>query len=107
MITMAHFAELDSNNRVVRVVVAESKEWCEKYLFGRWIQTSYNSAIRGKFAGIGFIYDEVKDVFIPPKPFDSWVLDEITCQWNPPVSYPNDDYEYAWDESILNWVKLG
>jgi hypothetical protein len=61
---MAHFAEIDSNNKVLRVIVADTQEWCEDNLGGTWIQTSYNATIRGKFAGIGDTYDTVTDTFV-------------------------------------------
>ena len=110
---MAHFTELDNNNRVVRVIVAESKEWCEKYLFGRWIQTSYNTRggvhlnggtpLRKNYAGLGYTYDRERDAFIPPKPFESWVLNETACLWEAPVAMPTDDKKYSWNESTTSW----
>jgi hypothetical protein len=87
---MAHWAELDNNNIVLRVTVGsnddpdEGYQWLIDNLGGRWVQTSYNATIRKNFAGIGFTYDEARDAFIPPKPNDGeWVLDEETCQWQP------------------------
>jgi hypothetical protein len=61
---MAHFAEIDSNNKVLQVIVADTKEWCEENLGGTWIQTSYNATIRGKFAGVGDTYDAATDTFV-------------------------------------------
>lgn len=92
---MAHFAEVDENNKVVRVIVADTKEWCEETLGGTWIQTSYNTyagkhpegrPLRKNYAGIDYTYDPELDAFIPPKPeqFPDWVLNEDTCQWEPP-----------------------
>lgn len=87
---MAHWAELDENNKVLRVTVGDNNDpagdegysWLINNLGGRWIKTSYNANIRKNFAGIGYIYDEVRDAFIPPKPTEgNWELDEQTCQW--------------------------
>lgn len=109
---MAHFAELDENNVVTRVLVTsnempnEGYDWLIENLGGTWVQTSYNANIRKNFAGIGFTYDEELDAFIAPKPFDSWVLDQQTCKWEAPIPYPEDGKAYSWDESQLNWVEL-
>lgn len=106
---MAHFAELDDNNIVLRVIVvsndneADGENWCKNLLGGNWKQTSYNNNIRKNYAGIGFTYDESKDAFIPPQPYTSWVLDESTCQWKPPVDYPSDGKDYTWKEGT-SWV---
>ena len=92
---MAHFAELDNQNTVLRVIVVHNNElldngvesetkgiaFCKTLFGGNWKQTSYNGNIRKNYAGIGFTYDPVRDAFIPPKPGDNWVLDEATCQW--------------------------
>jgi hypothetical protein len=104
---MSHFAELDENNVVLRVLVGDNEapnegyDWVVKTFGGTWIKTSYNGNVRKNFAGIGFSYDLERDAFIPPKPFDSWVLDEDTCQWLPPIEKPEG--AYVWDESIANW----
>ena len=109
---MAHFAELDKNNVVTRVLVTsnsmpnEGYDWLVENLGGTWVQTSYNANIRKNFAGIGFTYDKELDAFIAPKPFDSWVLDQETCKWEAPILYPEDGKAYSWDESQLNWVEL-
>jgi hypothetical protein len=79
-----------------------------KSLFGentRWKQTSYNGSFRKNYAGFDFTYDAVRDAFIPPKPYDSWVLNEDTCKWEAPVSYPTDGEIYFWDEETTNWIK--
>ena len=109
---MAHFAEIDENNIVTRVLVVDnSKEHRgqeflaeDMGLGGRWIQTSYNNNFRKQFAGIGYTYDEVNDVFITPQPYASWTLDS-NFDWQAPVPYPNDDNEYYWDEATLSWIK--
>ena len=107
---MAHFAELDKNNIVLRVVVVDDKyeqegiEWCENFFNGgTWIQTSYTGSIRKNYAGIGYSYSKVMDAFIPPKPFPSWVLDDATCRWDPPVPLPSDGKNYGWNESTQSW----
>ena len=68
-----------------------------------WKQTSYNNNIRKNFAGIGFQYDQTRDAFIAPKPFNSWILNEDTCRWEAPVAYPQDDNKHKWNESTLTW----
>lgn len=115
---MAHFAELDENNVVLRVIVVSNKDtsdangvekehigaaFCERLHGGRWLQTSYNAKFRKNYAGIGFTYDPSKDAYIPPKPFNSWVLDENTYQWKAPVNMPIDDQIYTWDEATTSW----
>lgn len=108
---MSHWAELDENNIVTRVTVGDNNDpngdegyqWLIDNLGGRWVKTSYNANIRKNFAGVGFYYDENLDAFISPKPFNSWVLNENTCQWECPVLYPNDGYLYMWDEDSLSW----
>ena len=117
---MAHWAELDSNNKVIRVTVGDNNEpdegyaWLINNLGGRWVKTSYNTKagvhtsggtpLRKNFAGVGFTYDEARDAFISPKPFASWVLDEETCTWKAPVPKP-EGLMYYWDESKQAWVK--
>jgi hypothetical protein len=118
---MAHFAQLDNNNTVIQVIVvndndckdsegneseAVGAEFCQKLFGGRWIQTSYNHKIRKHFAGIDWKYDEQLDVFVSPKPFDSWALNESTGDWVPPITYPTDGKDYVWDEASKNWAKL-
>jgi hypothetical protein len=106
---MSHFAEIDENNTVTRVLVGdndmpnEGYDWVVKTFGGRWVKTSYNNNIRKNFAGVGFTYDETLDAFIPPKPYDSWILNEDTCLWDPPISRPNDDQSYIWNEEDLVW----
>lgn len=108
---MAHFAELDENNIVLRVLVTDNNypnegyDWLVENLGGRWIQTSYNARIRKNFAGIGYTYDEQRDAFIPPKPFESWLLDEETCNWVAPKPYPTDEKIYIWDEEAQDWIE--
>ena len=102
---MAHFAELDDNNKVKRVIVvsndneADGENWCKNLLGGDWKQTSYNANIRKNYAAIGYTYDAARDAFIPPQDFPSWILDESTCQWKAPVDYPSDGKTYTWKET--------
>lgn len=114
---MAHFAEIDESNIVIRVVVMDddaTEETCaDQYGGGVWKKTSYNTRenihVRGNppfrknFAGIGFNYDSAIDGFVPPQPFDSWVKDTVKGQWVAPVDYPNDGGEYLWNEGTLSW----
>jgi hypothetical protein len=108
---MSHFAELDENNVVLRVLVGDNNlpnegyDWFVENLGGRWVQTSYNATIRKNFAGIGYTYDEERDAFIPPQPFESWELNETTCRWQAPTPYPQDGRIYFWDEETLAWVE--
>lgn len=110
---MAHWARIE-NDIVTNVWVAE--EDFIKHLEGEWIQTSYNTKggvhelggtpLRKNYAGIGFIYDRVRDAFYEPQPFPSWTLDEESCIWEAPIPYPNDGKSYGWDEENLNWILL-
>ena len=111
---MAHFAEIKEDNTVLRVIVADNKEWCENNLGGTWVQTSYNAyanqhpegrPLRGNYAGIGYIYDRTNDVFYAPQPYASWVLDNTTWTWKAPVAMPTDDKKYTWDETTTSWVE--
>ena len=114
---MAHYAFLDENNIVTEVIVGRDEneivdgitDW-EAY-YGEFrgqtcVRTSYNKKIRKNYAGIGFTYDAERDAFIAPKPYDSWVLDEETAQWQAPTAYPADGLMYQWDETVLSWVAL-
>lgn len=106
---MSHFAKLDENNIVTNVVVGnnslpnEGYDWIVSRIGGRWIQTSYNGNFRKRFAGIGYYYDEELDAFIMPKPYESWVLNQETADWEPPVAKPEDG-SYVWDESSGSWI---
>lgn len=117
---MAHFAQLNENNIVTQVIVVNNKDtstedgvenenigiaFCRS-LFGEntnWRQTSYNATFRKNYAGIGYVYDEIYDAFYAPKPYNSWILNQDTFQWDPPIPYPNDNNVYSWDESTLSW----
>ena len=109
---MSHFAEVDENNIVLRVLVGDNNmpnegyDWFVENLGGTWIQTSYSGSIRKNFAGIGYKYDEERDAFIPPKPFDSWTLNETTCRWQAPTPYPQDGRVYEWNEDNLAWDEV-
>jgi hypothetical protein len=107
---MAHFAQLDDNNVVLQVIVVadeheqNGEQWCHEFAGGRWKQTSYNNRIRKNYAGKGYIYDEQRDAFIPPKPYVSWILDEDTCQWQSPNPKPDNQYQYRWSELLGQWI---
>jgi hypothetical protein len=115
---MAHFAELDSNNVVLRVIVVDNKDtsdangvekehigaaFCERILGGRWVQTSYNGNKRKNYAGIGHTYREDIDAFVTPQPYQSWVLDE-NARWVAPTPMPTDGSKYTWDEATTSWA---
>ena len=119
---MAHFAEIDKDDLVKRVIVAE-QDFINSGAVGdssNWIQTSYNTrggvhyapnsnepddgvALRKNFAGIGYTYDSDKDAFYQPQPYPSWLLNEDTCQWESPIPYPDDDERYKWNEENQSW----
>lgn len=109
---MAHFAEIDENKIVTRVLVTdndypnEGYDWLVETFGGTWIQTSYNANFRQHFAAVGFTYDELLDAFIPPKPFDSWILNDESLIWEPPVPWPTDDKLYKWDEETQTWNEV-
>ena len=116
---MAHFAKIGLNSKVIEVQKIHNNELLDadgieqevngvNFLttltgWAIWKQTSYNGNIRKNFAGIGFTYDEDRDAFIPPKPFNSWTLDEDTCLWEAPVAYPDDGQFYQWNEIGQQW----
>ena len=115
---MSHFAQIDENNIVTQVIVIE-QDVVDSGLFGdpnSWIQTSYNThggthllggtPLRKNYAGIGYTYDSTKDAFIPPKPFDSWTLNETSCLWEAPTPMPTDGKIYTWDEATTSWVEV-
>lgn len=122
---MSHYAKV-VNNIVTQVIVAD-EEFIQNYSQpgeepGVWIQTSYNTrggvhygqdgnpdggvALRGNYAGIGYIYDQTNDVFYPPSPFPSWQINTTTWAWEAPVPYPTDDKTYTWNEETTNWVEV-
>ncbi len=111
---MAHFAKLGTGNIVEQVIVISNDvatteqagiDFINKLYNTRdvWKQTSYNNNIRKNFAGIGYQYDQQRDAFIPPKPFNSWILNEDTCLWESPVARPTDGQRYNWNESTKSW----
>jgi hypothetical protein len=120
---MAHFAQLDQNNIVTQVIVVPNNELLDngveseskgidfcKSLYGAdtvWKQTSYDGTFRRNFAGIGFLYNQLRDAFIQPRPYSTWVLNNTTYQWEAPIPCPDDDRLYAWDEYTNNWVDVG
>lgn len=103
---MAHYARVEKGI-VTQIIVAE-QEMIDSGRFGNpsdWVQTSYNHNIRKNYATIGGRYDRLRDAFIPVKPFASWIFNEDTCRWDPPVAYPQDGKKYAWDEVTQNWFE--
>jgi hypothetical protein len=112
---MAHYAFLDKNNIVTEVITGidetklieglDTETWYGNFRGQTCKRTSYNNKIRKQYAGIGYSYDAARDAFIAPKPFNSWVLDEATCQWQAPTPMPVDDKFYRWDEDTTAWVE--
>ena len=115
---MAHFAEIDDNNIVLRVIVVSNADtstpdgtevesigvaFCQRLFGGNWKQTSYNGNLRTRYAGIGYTYNETLDAFIPPQPFPSWVLSPKTLDWEAPVPMPTDGEMYSWNETTQSW----
>jgi len=108
---MSHFAKVE-NGIVTQVIVAEEDFIATGAVGHGWIQTSYNThgnqhpqgrPLRGNYAGIGYTYDDVNDVFVAPKPYDNWVLDTATWLWNPPIAMPVDEYFYTWNQETTTW----
>ena len=122
---MAHYAFLDENNIVTEVIVGKHEgedgvDWEAHYGAFRGQtcrRTSYNTQggihllggtpFRKNYAGISYSYDAARDAFIPPRPYASWTLDEVTCQWQPPVAYPTDGQPYVWNETTQTWASAG
>lgn len=118
---MAHFAEIDEQGVVLRVLVVDNAQENDGQNFlantlglgGTWVKTSYNTLggvhkeggtpLRKNYAGIGYTYDSGRDAFIPPKPYASWLLNEDSCLWEAPVAYPSDGQPYVWNESTTSW----
>lgn len=120
---MAHFAQLDENNIVIQVIVvsdeveADGENWCAQFTGGGvWKKTSYNTKngvhelggtpFRKNYAGIGYTYDAQRDAFIPPKPYNSWVLNEFKCDWEAPTPMPDDLKPHFWDEQSQSWLSV-
>jgi hypothetical protein len=121
---MAHFAEIDENGTVLRVLVVDNAQESDGQNFlantlglgGTWVKTSYNTQggvhsgggtpLRKNYAGVGYTYDSVRDAFIPPKPYASWILNEDSCTWNAPVAYPTDGARYVWNEETTSWDEI-
>jgi len=110
---MAHYTFLDLNNTVTEVIVGIDETelieglhpeiWYGNFRNQTCKRTSYNNNYRKNFAGIGYKYDQERDAFIPPKPFNKWVLNEETCQWESPVPYPDDENQYVWNDNKSEW----
>lgn len=117
---MAHFAQLNEQNNVTRVIVVDNQElleqgeereikgvaFCQSLLGGTWKQTSYHGTIRKNYAATGDTYDSQRDAFISPKPYPSWIFNEDTCKWDAPTPYPMGGNKlYKWDEATLTWIE--
>ena len=121
---MAHYAFLNESNIVTEVIVGKDEgenniDWEQHYGEFRGQQckrTSYNTLgnvhlnggtpYRKNYAGLGYTYDAIRDAFIPPKPFNSWALDEDSCLWRAPISMPTDNKVYRWDEDTISWIEI-
>jgi hypothetical protein len=118
---VAHYAEIDSNGVVQRVIVVANKDtadangvekesigkaFCERLFGGNWVQTSYNGNMRRRYAGIGYTYRADLDAFIAPQPYPSWTLNTETTDWEAPIPMPNDGKFYSWDEAAQAWVEI-
>jgi len=107
---MSHWAEIDSNNKVIRVLVGDNNapdegEAFMKSLGGTWVKTSYNGNIRKNYAGVGYEYRSDIDAFVAPQPYPSWSLD-VDAKWQPPTPYPTDDKMYSWNEETTEWTEV-
>ena len=118
---MAHFAEIDENGIVLRVLVVDNAQESNGQDFlantlglgGTWVKTSYNTLggvhtnggtpLRKNYAGVGYTYDSIRDAFIAPKPYPSWILNEETCIWEAPIAMPTADEMYRWNEETTSW----
>lgn len=118
---MAHFAEIDEQGVVLRVLVVDNAQENDGQNFlantlglgGTWVKTSYNTVggvhtnggtpLRKNYAGVGYTYDSGRDAFIPPKPYASWILNEDSCLWEAPVAMPTDGAIYRWNEETTSW----
>ena len=121
---MAHYAFLDANNIVTEVIVGKDENedgilWelhygafrnqvCKRTSYNTigGVHTSGGTPYRKNYAGMGYTYDESRDAFIPPKPFNSWVLNETTCLWDAPTPMPEDGKPYRWDEDTTSWIEI-
>ena len=116
---MAHFAKIE-DNLVTQVIVVDNTDildgdgneseaigvqFCADLLGGTWVQTSYNGTFRKNYAGVGDTYDSTRNAFIEPSPYPSWILNETTCRYEPPVARPEEDVSYRWDEDTTSWVE--
>lgn len=119
---MAHFAQLDENDIVITVLVVDNEKLLNNFnvedenlgilylknIFSEssnWVQTSYNNNFRVRMAAPNYKYDRVLDAFIPPKPYDSWIFDDVSKSWISPIPHPNDGNSYMWDENNQTWIE--
>ena len=104
---MSYYAKV--NNGIVEQVIVAEADFFTTFVDsspGAWIQTSYDGSFRKNYASIGYTYDEERDAFIPPQPFDSWILNDDTCRYDPPVEYPDDGKTYQWNEDTTSWDEV-
>ena len=102
---MAHYAKIVDG--IVDKVITADASFFDTFIDispGTWIETTIDGSTRKNYAGKGYTYDSTRDAFIPQQPYASWTLDESTCQWQPPVAYPDDGKMYTWDEATTNWM---
>lgn len=110
---MSHWAEIDENNIVLRVIVGDNNDpnndegytWLLDNFGGTWIKTSYNGNIRKNYAGVGFYYNDKLDAFISPSPYPSWILNKDSCLWEAPIKKPDDGF-FTWNEDSKSWQLL-
>ena len=103
---MAWYAKIE-NNKVIEVTFVVDNldsNWLYREYGGAWLKCDEKGVIRKTFPAVGFTYDKEKDAFYPPQPYQSWILNEETCLWGPPIPYPDDGGQYGWDESTTSWV---
>ena len=119
---MAHFAEINSDNIVQKVIVVDNNDckdaegneseavgaaFCNTLLGGIWKQTSYNGNFRKNYAGIEYTFDEERDAFIPPKPYSKWILNEDTCNWEAPIEMPVEEGKFfTWNDNKGEWEEV-
>jgi hypothetical protein len=103
---MAWYAKI-ANDIVIEItylIDTKDSDWLYREYGGEWIRAAENGELRKHFPAIGYLYNKKLDAFIPPQPYQSWILNEETCLWGPPIPYPDDGSQYGWDESTTSWV---
>jgi hypothetical protein len=105
---MAWYAKIENNTVAIVLYLVDTKDsdWLYREYGGTWLRCAEDGSIRQCFPATGFTYDSQRDAFVPPKPFDSWVLDEATCRWKAPVPMPTDGTRYTWNEETQSWIEV-